>query len=1750
MGCRFAGGVNSPDDYWDFLLSSSDGIGEVPPERWESYAAAGPQNAAALRRTTRHGGFLDDIEGFDAEFFGITPREAELMDPQQRIVLEVAWEALEHAGVSPHALAGTDTGVFIGVGSDDYGRRMLEDLPRIEAWTGIGSAFCAVANRVSYSLDLRGSSLAVDTACSASLVALHLACQALRLGECPVALAGGVNIMAGPGLTMVLDAAGAVSPDGRSKSFDASADGYGRGEGAGVIVLKRLSDAQRDGDRILALVRGSAVHQDGRTNGIMAPSAEAQAHLLRRAYRNAGVDPSSVDYVEAHGTGTRAGDPIEARAMAEVFGAGRPANEPCLIGSVKPNIGHLEAGAGVAGVIKAVLALWHGEIPPQANFSEPNPAIPWQDARLRVVDRRTPWPRREGPHRAGVSGYGYGGTIGHVVLEQAPARPERTDDENGSARLSEEPRLFPLSGATPGGLAAQAGRLAEWLSGAGAQVAVEDVRRTLAVHRTHLTARSGVLAADRDHLVEALRGLAADEPGESVTTGVALPGADQGVVWVFSGHGSQWAGMGRGMLERSPEFAAVIDAIEPVFMEEIGFSPRQVIEDGDLGGVDRIQPMIFAVQVALAEVWRVQGLRPAAVIGHSVGEIAGAVVAGMLDLADGARLICRRSALLRRVAGRGGMIMVSLPFDTVAERLSGRTDLVAAIDASPTSAVVAGDAEAVARLGVKWAEEGITVRKVASDAAFHSPHMDPLLAELLAAADDLDIRPPHIPVYSTALADPRSRADRDGAYWAANLRNPVRFAQAVAAAVDDGYRLFLEVSAHPVVAHSASETLDHHGVEDAFVGHTLRRNRPELPTLLANLSALYAHGAPLDWASATEGRLADLPTTAWQHQPFWYEGSPNTGVSTAHDVDSHTLLGAPVTVHGSTPARLWQTHLDPECRPYPGDHPVQGVEIVPATVLLNTFFTAAADGGPRPGLSDVSLRVPVAVTTPRRIQVVVQEGTVRLTSRIDDGQDGDDMSWLTHTTAHITPGLDVGERTLDAGELRALTPEVLDNPFVIDRLASIGVAAMGFPWQVEELRRADGRLFAVVSAGPDGEPVTSWASVLDAALSIASVVFPGAPVLRMPAHIQETLVEGDSPQCVLLDIRTVSGPAAVDTVDVAIAGLDGTVRGRLTGLRYGVLDGDPGATASPRRLVSELTWHPLELPERDGADRATVTRVVLVGDTAAAEAFGPALKGAGLDWTTVEQPEALADPAGRPGEDTAVLVLPARLPDAEPTAAATAGAWLLTRTAQVLAEADAAGVRLWAVTRGVRESGSPAALGDAPLWGLGRVIAGEYAQLWGGIVDLADMPSEEQLATLAQVVSHRPEDDVVVVRDGECSVARLTAIEREPVRPPLECRPDGTYLITGGLGVLGLEVAAWLAGRGARRLVLVSRRGLPLRADWSQQTDPAVQRQIEAVRALEALGVTVRVVALDIADAQAARELLSPQALDLPPIRGVVHAAGVLDNRMVATVDEASLAAVLRPKTAGALVLHELFPPGSVDFFALFSSCGLLLGLTGQASYASANSFLDALSAHRRATGHQDTVSFGWTSWRGLGMSTSSEVIDAELALHGTADISAADAFRSWEFASCFDTGYVAVLRTIALEPGAVRPPLLSRLAVETRPSPADEAEAEWAALAPEALREYLVDQVRQQVAAEMKAAPSAFDIRRPLSELGLDSVMTVIIRRRLEKALRIGLPATLLWDRPTVQAIADYLLERLSGEGAATEASAVAAVVDELAVG
>ncbi|MEU8080909.1 acyltransferase domain-containing protein [Catellatospora citrea] len=1694
LGCRLPGDVNSPADLWEFLRARGQAAVEVPAERWAGYP-----EGAALGKATRLGGYLTDAAAFDADFFGITPREAELMDPQQRIVLEVAWEALEHAGIAPTALAGTDAGVFVGVGSDDYGRRMLEDLPGIEAWTGIGASMCAVANRVSYLLDLRGPSMAVDTACSASLVAIHLACQSLRAGESTVALAGGVNIVAGPGLPIVLGLAGATSPDGRSKSFDASADGYGRGEGAGVIVLKRLSDARRDGDRVLAVIRGSAVNQDGRTNGIMAPSGEAQEYVVRQALRQAGLDPATIGFVEAHGTGTRMGDPIEVNALSAVYGAGRAA--PCALGSLKANIGHLEAGAGVAGVIKAVLALHHEEIPPNVGFTEGNPAIDWDACGLRVVTEPQAWPAGGQVRRAAVSSFGYGGTVAHVVLEEGdrPAPPAPGGDE---------PQLMLLSAPTEPGLRAAAARLADWLAGPGDGAPLDAVADALAARRAHLPCRAAVLAEEPSALIQRLRHLAADDDPDGVVTGRAgTTPADP--VWVFSGHGSQWVGMGRELLATDPAFAAVIDELAEVFQAELGIVPREVIGADDLGGVDHIQPMIYAIQVALAESWRTRGVVPGAVIGHSVGEIAAAVAAGVFDRRHGATLVCRRSALLASVAGQGAMAMVSLPFAEVEQRLTGRGDVVAAIAAATCSTVVSGTPDAVAQLSAQWQAEGVTVRKVASDVAFHSPQMDPLLAGLATALAELRPVAPTVPLYSAALADPRSDAVRDAAYWVANLRNPVRFDQAVAAAATDGHRLFLEISAHPVVTHSAAETLSTAGITDATVTGTLRRGRPEREAILTALGQLHCHGARIVWP-ATAHRV-DLPTAAWQHRRYWRSFGTAAASGRRHDPASHTLLGGELAVAGSA-VRVWQTRLDEDSRPYPGGHPIHSVEIVPAAVLMQTFLSASG----APVLADLRLRTPVPVT-PREVQVVADGDTLRLASRTetDDTAAG---NWLLHTTARagaIAPSSP--PQRLRPADLRERYPIDEDPGAVVRRLNEVGVADVGFPWRIEELRHGDQGLAAWVTPEPGLERPHDWASLLDAILSFAPMAVNGAPVLRMPSAVARFCVAGPVPALALVEVVQ---RAHDDEVDVLVADPDGRIVAWLEGLRMSVLEGDPAVSINPTRLVLEIGWEPVALAA------ARPERAVLVGPaTPLAKALTQSLTAGGVTVLRVPVPDDLPSDQLDAG---AVVVLPG--PDGADPAD---HAWALARTAQVLARAGhSQPAALWSVTTGLREA-DPATVAQSPRWGLGRVIAGEHPELWGGQADLPAVWTPADVGPLVDLLGTRPGEDVLSVRDGAVAAARLQPLSGDVAVAPLRCRADATYLITGGLGVLGAEVAAWLVGKGARRIVLAARTGLPPRSGWDAVTDPAVAARIATVRGLEEQGATVAVVAVDIADEAAVRAALDTDVLGLPPIRGIVHAAGVLDNRMLGDLDESSLRHVLRPKAGGLSALGAVFPPGSLDFLALFSSNGLLLGLTGQAAYASANAYLDGWSRARRAAGADDVISFGWTSWRGMGMAVNS-VVDQELADRGVGDITPAQAFAAWDHAAGSGRAHVAVMRTVPAT--AVVPPLLRGLAVE--PAAAETADEPLSGLDGAELHTRLMGEVAGYVGAEVRLPLQDLDVRRPLTELGLDSVMTLVIRRKLERRFRLNLPATLLWNHPTITDVAHYLATRLEPADQADDAT------------
>ena len=1683
IGCRLAGDVNTPNQFWQFLLDGASAVGEVPADRWEPYLRRDPRNAAILKATTTKGSFLSDLAGFDAEFFGVSPREAELMDPQQRLALEVSWEALEDAGVAPRALAGSDTAVLMGVNSDDYGKLVMEDLPGIEAWTGIGTALCGIANRVSHLLDLRGPSVALDAACAASLVAVHQGCQLLRAGETSLALAGGVSALIGPGLTRVLDVAGATAADGRCKSFDDSADGYGRGEGAAVVVLKRLADARRDNDRVIAVIRGGAVAQDGRTVGIMSPNGAAQEDMFRRTCRTAGIDPATIDYVEAHGTGTPTGDPVELTALSRVYGHGRPAGAPCVVGSVKPNTGHLEGGAGVVGLIKAALALQHNMIPPTAGVRTPTTAVDWGTNGLRVNTDTEPWPQTETPRRAAVCSYGYGGTIAHVLLEEAPQSSPGPEWETPALHV------IPVSGRSEKRLSANAGALAEHLRSG--HDAMADIAGTLWNRRSPEPVRAAIIAEDHREAVLGLDALAAGAKHSSVATGSVVPGAERGAVWVFSGHGSHWTGMGAELLRAEPTFAAVIDQIEPVFAAELGFSARHALASGEHGGTDQVQALTFAMQVGLAAVLRSRGAAPAAVIGHSVGEVAACVISGVFDLISGAKVACYRARGFRTVQGHGAMALAAVSFADAESRLHDHPGVVAAISAAPESTVISGTADAVRRVVEQWSALGIVMRTVNTDVAFHSPAMDGLTAELGRLTAQLDPQDPVVPLYTTALADPRSTTRRGSEYWMANLRGRVRFAEAVTAAAEDGHRLFLEVAAHPVVSHSIVDTLTHDGIDDYGVLPLHRRNMPEVRSVTTAIAALHCHGAPVALAPGHSRWAPGLPGNQWQHRRFWRTPATPPNGGGVHDRDTNTLLGGRLQVSAGVPATVWQTQLDMSTRPYPGDHPVRDTEIVPAAVLLNTLLTAAGSESSTAAGSeivDIRLRTPVAPGRARNIQVVRQDGTLTLASSIrTEGEDAAD-GWLTHCTAGIADAVPL-PGDLDLAAVRARCGERLPAGHVVDTLAGLGVAAMGFGWEVTELRRGDGEFLAVVRAEPDGRTPATWASLLDAATSAASITFDAPLRLRMPARIDRVALRANPIGTAVLHIRRAGGT----TADVSIADESGTVLGAITGMYFDELENPGGNDVT--RMMQQLAWHPT--PWQTGAHPP---QVILVGGDAPTLAWcmrdlAAADVAHRLCTTPEEIPATLA-----PG--AVVLVLP-RAGDAPLDAVTT-----VHRTLTTLLERTTA-ARLWSLTRGVYEGSD---IDGSPLWGFSRVAAAEHPGLWGGVIDVAD--DRLPLGVLAELAGN----GVVVVRDDIALTARLTRAESHRGLP-LSCSPAGTYLVTGGTGALGVLVATRLADLGARRIVLLSRRGIAERSAWAADAEPA-----RTILALEERGVSVRVAAVDIAAPGAADELRAVLG-DLPPVRGVVHAAGVEAGALLAGTTAEDFSAAMRPKVDGTLVLHEVFAPGELDWLVLFSSCGYLAGFPGQGAYACANAYLDAFAQHRRSLGDR-TTAVAWTAWRGLGMGSTSSFVAAQLRALGMGVVGPDDAMRALDLAMRADQPHVVVL---PVDADAAAVPMLADIA------PVDGEDTGAAVVhpgrdgVPSPAR--VAELVTGAVAAELGLSEDAVDPRLPLAEIGVDSIMTVALRKQLERATGLALPPTLLWEHPTAAAVTARIVELLSGQ-------------------
>ena len=996
LGCRFPGEIAGPESLWELLGEGRSAVGEVPAGRWSGFDDGSPGAADALSRTTRFGSFLGDIDAFDAEFFEISPREAAKMDPQQRLLLEVAAEALEHAGIPADSLRHSQTGVFAGACMGEYGYLASTDLSQVDAWTGTGGALSIIANRVSYFYDLRGPSVTVDTACSSSLVAVHLACQSLRVGDSDLALAAGVNLLLSPAVTRSFDQAEAMSPTGRCHAFDASADGFVRGEGCGVAVLKRLSDAVRDGDRVLAVVRGSAVNQDGRSNGLMAPNPAAQMAVLRSAYANAGVEPRDVDYVEAHGTGTLLGDPIEARALGTVLGRGRPADAPLLIGAVKSNLGHLEAAAGIAGFIKAVLAVGRGHIPANLGFEVPNPHIPFGKLRLKVVAEPTQWPSTGRARCAGVSSFGFGGTNAHVVVAQGPdpvAVPERGA---GSAVTT-----LVVSGKSEERIASAAGVLADWMDGAGAGVALADVAHTLNHHRARHPRFATVCARDRVQAVAGLRALAAGSPALGVVDPHRGRSCGSGTVFVYSGQGSQWAGMGRQLLADEPVFAEAVAELEPVFVEQVGFSLREVLAGGEsVSGDARVQPVLMGLQLALTALWRSYGVVPDAVVGHSMGEVSAAVAAGALTVEQGLRVIATRSRLMSRLAGQGAVALVELDAEATEALVADYAGVGLAGYVSPRQTVVAGPPDQVDAVIAAVSGQDRFARRVNMEVASHTEMMDSILPELATELADLVPEDPTVRFISTVAEADGPAPVLDADYWVANVRQPVRLRQAIAAAGAEN-TTFIEIGAHPILTNAITETLaeaHHHAVG------TLWRHGDDTLSFHTSLNTTHTTQPPRTEHPPEPHPL--LPTTPWQHTQHWLnvERRASGGGSAPRP---GTLLGEHIGIAGPLPVQLWRALLVPQAKPYPGSHQINGLEVVPLSVLLQTLSETAAECGAS-GVYDVRFDRPIAIDQPQVIQVVADDQSVTVSSAPSAEAPAD--RWVSHVHARMSAAAPQADR--------------------------------------------------------------------------------------------------------------------------------------------------------------------------------------------------------------------------------------------------------------------------------------------------------------------------------------------------------------------------------------------------------------------------------------------------------------------------------------------------------------------------------------------------------------------------------------------------------------------------------------------------------------------------------------------------------------------------------------------------------------------
>ncbi|MGX1812210.1 SDR family NAD(P)-dependent oxidoreductase, partial [Nocardia sp. NPDC055321] len=1718
MGCRFPGGVASPEDLWDLVSGGVDAIGDFPTDRGWGEGLYDSDPEASGKTYTRSGGFLYDAADFDAGFFGISPREALAMDPQQRLLLETSWEALERAGIDPRSMAGSETGVFTGLMYHDYGSG--GQVPtEVEGYLSTGMSGSVASGRVSYALGLEGPAVTVDTACSSSLVAMHLAVQALRAGECSLALAGGATVMATPSLFVEFSRQRGLAADGRCKAFSAGANGTGFSEGAGVLVLERLSDARRNGRRVLGIMRGSAVNQDGASNGLTAPNGPSQQRVIRAALANARLSPAEIDAVEAHGTGTTLGDPIEAQALLATYGQDRLDARALKLGSVKSNIGHTQAAAGVAGVIKMIMAMRHGVLPATLHVDAPSPHVDWDAGAVELLTESQAWPETNAPRRAAVSSFGISGTNAHIVLEQAPVEPPVAVDTVECAVGADTHGVndvvpWVLSASTPRALLGQAARLRDFTS-IHDQLAPVDIALSLVTTRSMFEHRAVVVGNNREELIEQLDLLIEDGLSSGVIHGSS--GSVVGkTVFVFPGQGSQWPGMARDLLEASPVFAAKMrecsDLIDPL----VDWSLFEVVSEPDpelLERVDVVQPALFAVMVSLAELWRSVGVVPNAVVGHSQGEIAAAYVAGALSLADATRIVVLRSQALTVLSGTGGMVAVSLSSESVQPLLVrwNGTLAIAAINGS-NSVVVSGERTALEEFITAAESQDVRVRRIAVDYASHSAQVEVLRESLVASLSDIAPTSSSTEFVSTVSGTVIDTAELTADYWFRNLREPVQFEAATRALLAAGYKAFLEATPHPVLTIGILETCESLGeTEDsAIVVGTLRRGEGTLSRFVSAAAEAYVAGIAVDWRAllaTSQARTVDLPTYAFQRRRYWLEGASRLGDVTGVGLGpaKHPLLGA-VVAAPETGGVILTGRLSVGAQPWLVDHAVAGVVLLPGTGFVELAMRAGDEVGCTV-MRELTLQAPLILPDTGGVQIQVVVGglddsgdrPISIYSRLE--REGD-LPWLLHARG-----------TLGSEEVTA-SPDLVQWPPIGATTVDIdaGYASLlqrGYQYGpafrgLRSVWRRGLDVFAEVALPADSEVSTAGfglhPALLDAALQSGILAVDAADAdaesVALPFSWEGATLHSSGAAALRVRISpTEAGAVAIEVVDsegrpvMSVASL--VTRPISTEQLVSV-----GETGDSDPLL-EVRWSPLRTAVVESS-RKTVAYWDEVGE--------------GSDVPDVVVIDSLQNPTLDTAEGVHAEL--ARM-------LAVLQAWLTQ-------DRFAASTLLVKTTGAVALSGEPVTdLVGAAVWGLVRSAQSEDP----GRFVLIDADSEVDVAGILATGESQ-----IVVRTGTAHVARLERIQRPSITEATS-RTDGlghgTVLITGGTGGLGAVLARHaVLEYGARHLVLVSRSGLDALG--------AVQLRAE----LMDLGAQVHIAACDVADRAALAELLTsiPTA---HPLAAVIHAAGVLDDGVIGALTPDRLDTVLMPKVDAAWHLHELTRGTDLAAFVLFSSVSGTVGGAGQGSYAAANTFLDGLAAHRQANGLA-AQSIAWGMWAQFSSMTG-HLGDVDIARMNRGGFTAMpnDAALAL-FDAAVQYGPVQVVAA-RLDSAAVRAqasagllapvlrnvlPGLRRGAIGGASSPALKHQLLGLASA-EQLR-VVLDVVRAHVGVVLgHDNATTIEPGRAFQDLGFDSLSAVEVRNRLKSATGLQLPATVIFDYPNPAALAEYLLRQLSPDSA-----------------